>query len=306
MRIERETAEEIRKVAVTKYLPIWVENGQASSGTVRLFASVKLTDKIDDCKINSAEFLLAYKVMAKFNKEFLDVNTEAARVPLIGYETFDRFSISFNVQGSSWKEICAYISGDETRYFMHGVHFSPNGDIVATNGRRLLVLKGALSPFEKLEYDLIIHSEFLAILPEKGEIRIQTAPSRQKLIFCQNGVEFSVESIQGKFPHYLKVIPENQPYSLVFPAEEIQKAAMLTPKKGSRRAMFEGGIYKGSPENPINIPDCTLAINAEFMGDVQAYNKKETEYKFSYENMIKAFVYDKDNKKIVIMPMQLD
>ena len=110
------------------------------------------------------------------------------------------------------------VSDDETRYFMNGVYFEKKEDklvLVATDGRRLayaekLVLAG-IADFPSA----IVHPKILNIVAKHAsdEGNISIAIVDKMIFFNFANYEFSATLIDGQYPNYNRVIPENQTHS---------------------------------------------------------------------------------------------
>lgn len=117
------------------------------------------------------------------------------------------------------------VSGDETRYNMNGVCFEKkDGKLImaATDGRRLAFIEktpeGALPDFPSV----IIPPKLLNIITrhagDEGEIAI--AVSGQHIFVRFGSYDLSSKLIEGQFPNYQRVIPENQ--SFVFSVNRME------------------------------------------------------------------------------------
>ena len=97
-----------------------------------------------------------------------------------------------------------YASKDELRYFMNGVFLAENGDIAATDGRRLGVLK---TDFKFGNW--IVKRDIFQKLRKAKQIRIELleVPGLQFLRLSGGGVSVICKPINGTFPPYEKVIP---------------------------------------------------------------------------------------------------
>ncbi len=111
------------------------------------------------------------------------------------------------------------ISNEETRYFLNGLYFNVNNEnnrniitIVGTDGHRLAKfshefngeidqISGVIIP-KKTIYEL---SKLLAEIDENIEISI----SSNKIVFLINNIKFISKLIDGSFPDYKRVIPND-------------------------------------------------------------------------------------------------
>jgi DNA polymerase-3 subunit beta len=107
------------------------------------------------------------------------------------------------------------ISDDETRYFINGLFFEKAEEkfiMVATDGRRLAyVEKPAKEGLEDFS-GIIIPPKILSIvLKRAGDEGMVKISITDKMIFIQFGsYKLSSVLIEGQFPNYRRVIPENQ------------------------------------------------------------------------------------------------
>ena len=163
------------------------------------------------------------------------------------------------------KETIFAVSDDRNRYFMTGVYFVKNGDVltmVATDGRRLSC--DNKSGFSVADFQpAIIPTKILACVlknaPEEGNIQLAVV---DKSIFVKFGnVEFSSVLIEGQYPNYQKVIPENLTKSFMVNKADLDAAlkriTIMVDKKVSRIIFkISSGVLKLiSPESDIGTAD---------------------------------------------------
>jgi DNA polymerase-3 subunit beta len=138
------------------------------------------------------------------------------------------------------------VSSDETRYFMNGVYIEKNDNklnMVATDGKRLsYIYKEMSSPTNDIT-NAIIPPKILHItkklLPGEGNLAFCVT---DKNIFVKFGnISLSSNLIDGQFPNYLRVIPENQEQRVIVKKElletAIKRVSLLVEQK-SRRIFF--------------------------------------------------------------------
>ena len=145
------------------------------------------------------------------------------------------------------------VSDDETRYFMNGVYMEKSDNkiiMVATDGRRLAFINKE----EKNSNDfsgIIIPPKILNIIQKRaGDEGLLAVSVTDKIIFIRFG-SYHLSSIllEGQFPNYRKVIPEDQIHSLTIKRTEMLEAlkcvSVLVEQK-SHRIYF--GIKPGIME----------------------------------------------------------
>lgn len=119
-------------------------------------------------------------------------------------------------------------SSDETRYFLCGVYFeNDNGvfNMVATNGNLLSQYRSDL-PFVGEFANIIVPTKILNVVANKfsSEGYIDIGFNNNNVYFRQGDVTLSSVILDGKFPDYRKVIPQNQPCRLEVSYEDFSEA----------------------------------------------------------------------------------
>lgn len=153
----------------------------------------------------------------------------------------------FEVPSKEIKEMISQtsfaVSEDETRYFMNGVYFEKKGDLlnlVATDGRRLSFasknLLGGVTDFPSAIVHPKVLNTILRHAPEEGTIAIAIV---DKMIFFKFGTyKFGSVLLDGQFPNYERVIPENQAHNFQVERSDLMSAlkrvALMVDKKAGR------------------------------------------------------------------------
>lgn len=157
------------------------------------------------------------------------------------------------------------VSEDKNRYFMTGVYFVKNGDtltMVATDGRRLSCVNKTgfnVPDFQPAIIPTKILGCVLKNASDEGNIQISVI---DKSIFVKFGnIEFSSVLIDGQFPNYQKVIPENLSQSIMVNKADLDAAlkrtTIMVDKKVSRIIFkISSGVLKLiSPESDLGNAD---------------------------------------------------
>ena len=163
------------------------------------------------------------------------------------------------------KETIFAVSDDRNRYFMTGVYFVKNGDtltMVATDGRRLSSVNKNIANVPEFQPAIVptkILSTVLKHAPEEGNIEVTVI---DKSIFVKFGsMEFSSVLIDGQFPNYQKVIPENLTMSFQVNKSDLDAAlkrtTIMVDKKVSRIIFkISSGVLKlVSPDTELGNAD---------------------------------------------------
>ena len=220
------------------------------------------------------------------------------------------------------------VSEDETRYFMNGVYFEKKGDnlnLVATDGRRLsFSSKNILAGINDFP-SAIVHPKILNIIlkhaPNEGNISVAIV---DKMIFFRFGnYKFGSVLLEGNFPNYERVIPENQTHSLVVSKSDLldalKRVALMVDKKAGRLYFnISDGILQivsqqsemGSADEEIPCEyageSYTIALNYRYIEEpLRGINSEKIGFEFTEE--MKAVTMRPEpavDYFHIIMPMQ--
>ncbi len=166
------------------------------------------------------------------------------------------------------RETIFAVSDDRNRYFMTGVYFIKNGDtltMVATDGRRLSCDNKtgfSIPDFQPAIIPTKILSCVLKNAPEEGNIQIAVVDKSVFVKFAN--VEFSSVLIDGQFPNYKKVIPENLEQSIMVNKADLEAALKRTTimaEKNVNRIIFritDGELKLITPETESGTAEETI------------------------------------------------
>jgi len=220
------------------------------------------------------------------------------------------------------------VSDDETRYFMNGVYMEKNEDsiyMVSTDGRRLAYTSKTANKNIKDFQGVIIPPKILnTVLKRSGDEGLINISVSDKMIFINfASYQFSSVLIEGMFPNYKKVIPENQEFSLSVKREEmlnaLRRVSLMVEKKShriylgissGRIAVFSEESEMGTVEDEIPCKydgeDITIALNYRYMEEPFKI-MTEDEIKIRFSSAIKAITIEPIPEKDffhIVMPMQ--
>lgn len=180
------------------------------------------------------------------------------------------------------KETIFAVSDDRNRFFMTGVYFVKNDDVltmVATDGRRLSCdnKKGLSVPdFQSAIIPTKILNCILKNAPDEGNIQVAVI---EKSIFVKFGnIEFSSVLIEGNYPNYQKVIPEDLSMSFMVNKADLESAlkrtTIMVDKKVSRIIFkISSGVLKLiSPESDLGTADEEIPCRYEGQNISMALN----------------------------------
>jgi DNA polymerase-3 subunit beta len=221
------------------------------------------------------------------------------------------------------------ISDDETRYFMNGVYFEKAEDklvMVATDGRRLAFISKNITGIPDFPGIIIPPKILNIVLKRAGDEGIAGISITDKTIFIQFGsYKLSSVLIDGQFPNYRRVIPENQINHFTVNRYEmldaLKRVSLLVEQKSHRLylGLSSGAVSIYCEENDIGnareeIPckyegeDATIALNYRYLEEpFKVMNVDEISVSFNDPNKTITIlpVPEKDFFHIV-MPMQQD
>jgi DNA polymerase-3 subunit beta len=201
----------------------------------------------------------------------------------------DFFDISVRDLKEMIQETIFAISDDETRYFMNGVFFEKTEgkfNMVATDGRRLAFINKTAALGVKDFPGIIIPPKILSIVMKRaGDEGMANISVTDKTVFIQFGsYKLSSVLIEGQFPNYRRVIPENQEKSFTVNRLEmldaLRRVSLLVEQKSHRvyiglspgsASVFceESDIGNAREEIPCkyNGEELTIALNYRYLED---------------------------------------
>jgi DNA polymerase III subunit beta len=271
------------------------------------------------------------------NKINIKTAVKKARFQLksIASEKFPEFSASgkehFEIPVRDLKDMIGQtifaISDDETRYFMNGVYFEKADDkfvMVATDGRRLAFINKSVSGIPDFPGIIIPPKILNIVLKRAGDEGMAGISITDKTIFIQFGsYKLSSVLIEGQFPNYRRVIPENQTNRFTVNRNEtldaLKRVSLLVEQKSHRLYLNlssgsvsiyceESDIGNAREEIPCKYDgeEVTIALNYRYLEEpFKAMNAEEISVLFSDPNKTITIspVPEKDFFHIV-MPMQ--
>jgi len=188
----------------------------------------------------------------KENKIKIKTSVKKANFQLksISSEKFPEFPVSgaeyFEIPIKDFKEMINQtifaVSDDETRFFMNGVYLEKAENkiiMVATDGRRLAYIEKEENEIKDFP-GVIVHPKILHVLTKRaGDEGLVSISVTDKMIFVRFGAySFSSVLLDGQFPNYRKVIPEEQINSLSVNRNEmldaLRRVSLLVEQKSYR------------------------------------------------------------------------
>jgi DNA polymerase-3 subunit beta len=221
------------------------------------------------------------------------------------------------------------VSDDETRYFMNGVFFEKQDSkliMVATDGRRLAFISKSYGNIKDFA-GIIIPPKILTIIMKRaGDEGIVSISVTDKTIFVQFGsYQLSSVLIEGQFPNYKRVIPENQTNTIAVNRLEmldaLRRVSILVEQKSRRiyLGINAGVMTVSSEESDIGAakeeipckydgPEISIALNYRYIEEpLKIMTEEEISIRFTEPNRAITLVPSPEKDFFhVLMPMQLD
>ena len=214
-----------------------------------------------------------------------------------------------------------FASTDTTRAFMNGVYFSEKDDTVATDGRRMHLVKHehvlkypvTIGLSDQLENVLIAQAKVVSLGHGKNMLIVDT----------DENITYAIRDVQGQFPNYKRVIPtyrdadhqrvtvDKEFFAVVAEALQFMK---VEKDKFNRVYVLKDRIAFSPQEYNASVAfdyerlidtgfDSTFAANAQYLKDLS--DAVGFDFDVRYNNAAQAIVFLRDDHVHVLMPMQL-
>jgi DNA polymerase-3 subunit beta len=316
------------KVNFKTEVPVTVIEPGATTVYGDKFLGIIMTFPYDEIEFTQNDNIVIIKPVNQKKPEY--------KLKSISSEKFPEFPVSnssfFEMPIKDFREMIQQsvfaVSDDETRYFMNGVFMEKSEDkiiMVATDGRRLAYIsKSADKKINDFQGIIIPPKILITVLKRSGDEGNISISVNDKMIFINfASYQFSSLLIEGMFPNYKKVIPENQEFSLSIKRDEmlnaLRRVSLMVEKKSHRiyLGIMSGKMAVSSEESEIGtvedeIPckydgdDITIALNYRYIEEpFRAMSDDEIKLRFS--SATKAITIEPVPEKDffhIVMPMQ--
>ena len=250
------------------------------------------------------------------------------KFPEFPVSEFDYFELPIKCFKEMIDQTVFAVSDDETRYFMNGVYLEKIEDkinMVATDGRRLAFISKPSGKDIKDFSGIIIPPKILNIIVKRsGDEGLVNISVNDKTIFINfASYKFSSVLIEGMFPNYRKVIPENQQFSLSVNREEmlnaLHRVALMVEQKSHRvflgissgkMAVYSEESELGTVEDEIPCKydgeDISIALNYRYIEEPFKVIK-DNEINLRFTGVTKAITIEPVPARDffhIVMPMQ--
>ncbi|EKD26998.1 MAG: DNA polymerase III subunit beta [uncultured bacterium] len=247
---------------------------------------------------------------------------------LPSFADVDHWEFSQSILKRIIKQTNYSISKDESRYVLNGIYIVLNASEiigVATDGRRLAFAKQTGMSFRDSKIDFILPSktinELSKLLNDEGNLKVYHKGNQ--VCFNIGSTTLITKLIEGNFPEYQAVIPDNTLYKAIFDNDEFSAALnrmsiLTTDKTNSIKLLFKENTCTISANSPsigeafedMEIeyagPELPIAFNPHYLIEILKCidSKKVT---IELINSLKPGLIKHDDKFLaVIMPMRLE
>jgi DNA polymerase-3 subunit beta len=224
------------------------------------------------------------------------------------------------------------ISNDETRYILNGVFFEPREGgkvrMVATDGHRLAFIERELEGDFKLRSGVIIPRkglfELKRILDEAPDAECQLGFAENSALFRKPGLTMVMRLIDGQFPEYQRVIPQEGERVLTINRarflEALKRISLLSADKSNAvKIALSENLLRVTSNNPdlgeaqdeIEVPyrgaEITIGFNARYLMDVlMVLDSEEVAFELGDEHSPGVLRLPGDRAyTAVVMPMRV-
>jgi DNA polymerase-3 subunit beta len=199
------------------------------------------------------------------------------------------------------------MGSQDIRYYLNGLAVDyKNGAMVATNGHRLHIVDAVLNCTDA-DYDVrVIPRQLLDVVKTPTSIKL----SQSHAILTFDGGYVAAHLIDGKFPDWLRVVPDAmmRPSSIILTPQHLAAIKLVhgynKTKSGQFGAvrLYDGVALSGDGVAKAEFPGVDVAINFNATYLIDAYREGAI---MSWGDAIKNVLITHGNYIAVIMPMRV-
>ncbi|MDX1949007.1 MAG: DNA polymerase III subunit beta [Rickettsiales bacterium] len=221
------------------------------------------------------------------------------------------------------------MSNEETRYYLNGVYFHiSNGKLraVATDGHRLASVEVEAPEGSLGMPGVIIPRKAVNELPKllEGQEKVTISISDSKIKFSANKIELLSKVVDGTFPDYQRVIPENNKKILTTSTSTLKEAvdrvstiavdktkAVKISLSNNQINLHSQGVEGGSGDEDIaanySSEALEMGFNSRYMLEMlNQIESAEVQFAFDNTNSPSLITDPTDNSAVyIIMPMRV-
>jgi len=222
------------------------------------------------------------------------------------------------------------ISDDETRFFLNGIYIEKienSLSMVASDGRRLALIKKKLASEINDFTGVIVPPKILHIIRKNtaGQGNLLFAITEKNIFVKLSNHLFSSNLIEGKFPNYQKIIPEQHEHKVIVLKsalqESLKRVSILVENKSRRVFLsFKGntltvsseeteiGMAKEELECEYGGPDITITLNYLYLLEpIREIDSEKIVIEFTdNKKALSVKPLNDDDYFNIVMPLQKD
>jgi DNA polymerase III subunit beta len=192
------------------------------------------------------------------------------------FEEASEFRLDQAILADSLKKTSYAISTDETRFVLNGVYVSFRNNamtMVATDGRRLAVVEREFEFPESQAMEVIIPSkavnELQRLVGTSGQVVMRLAENKGSFEFGKSVLVTKL--IEGNFPNYRQVIPEETKHRITLEREKfheiVNRVSLLASDKSSSIVLaFSKDLIEVSANSP-DVGESQETIPVSYKGE---------------------------------------
>lgn len=269
-------------------------------------------------QINEPEVVVSYT-----NGEFKMVGLSAKEFPIPAQLEGNEMSISGKDLASGINAVLYASANDELRPIMNGVYFDMRGEeliFVASDGTRLVACKKKVGNEGMTSFVLPKKPASLIKAFAENETDIKIKSDGRNARFTGGGYSLRCRLIEGNFPAWERVIPQNNPYTVEVDRmaliSAIKRVSVFSALSGLVKLDIDSTMMKVQGENPDfsvsakeDIPckfDSTMAIGFKDTHLIEMLSNISGEsVSLKLSEPSKAALIENEDMKMILMPMVL-
>lgn len=205
----------------------------------------------------------------------------AADWPALGAHDGVAFTVNPEIWGRFVRMVATAAEKNGARYYLCGVHLSPQGLLVATDGHRCIEVALGTGPIEGLPDNVIIPTEAVQLLTPDFGGDLQVVVNGRRISVTAGDATMRSQLIDGTFPDYRRVIPDARDVvlrvnraALAAAVSQIESFAtsQLAPDGALARRTASIGFEMDAAAGTLtlysgDVDDTQIVLDAEIEGD---------------------------------------
>jgi DNA polymerase-3 subunit beta len=301
--------------------------GEALLPTARVLAVLReLTDDVVKIEVTGG----ATWIRCGYSEFRLSSEDPADFPPVATFEDSDYFVVPASVLRTMIRRTIFATDSESTRYALGGIQLELGAEkltLAATDSRRLAVITSAASMVGKPPIPAtspVVPAKAMGLIEKSlgdGTAEVHIALHQNDIVVRCQGTTIASQLVQGRFPDYRKVVPDNCTATIdmvVAPFYTAVRQAMIVTNEESRGVDFSFGkgtlklnskatdIGQSTVEMPISYdgPEMTITFDPRYVADFLKVLDSGSQFHFkliSHDD--RALLATDDNYVYVVMPL---